>query len=163
MDGTTTFQNAGLKLKKSKYEWFQNDIEICTFQIDQEGVHILESKTRAVSGWPHPQNMKDVCGCLSITGYYCKFIWYYTYIIQRLYFMCKIDNKVQMGGCSGEPQLKNISIVQLAWNGEAEEAFEILKDTISKASILVLPEEGGEYVLHSDASKFVVGSVLSQK
>jgi hypothetical protein len=53
--------------------------------------------------------------------------------------------------------------VQFAWNEEAEEAFETLNDAICKASVLALPEDGGEYVLHSDASKYAVGAVLSQK
>jgi hypothetical protein len=53
--------------------------------------------------------------------------------------------------------------VQFVWNGEAEEAFEMLKDAICKAPMLALPEQGGKYVLHSDASNYAVGVVLLQK
>jgi hypothetical protein len=74
-----------------------------------------------------------------------------------------MSKKVKMGGRRGEPRLKDVGTMQFVWNGEAEEAFETLKDAICKAPVLALPEEGGEYVLHSDASKYAVGAVLSQK
>jgi len=53
--------------------------------------------------------------------------------------------------------------VQVVWNAEAAAAFETLKDAICKAPMVSPPEEGGEYVLHSEASKYAVGVVLSQK
>jgi len=53
--------------------------------------------------------------------------------------------------------------VQFVSNGWAEEAFKTLKDAICNAPVLALPEEGGEYMLHCDASKYAVGAVLSQK
>jgi hypothetical protein len=77
--------------------------------------------------------------------------------------MYKMGKKVKMGGCRGDPQLKDVGTVQFAWDGEAEETFKILKDAICQAPVLALPEEGGEYVLHSDTSKYAVGAVLSQK
>lgn len=48
-------------------------------------------------------------------------------------------------------------------NGEAVQAFEMWKDAICKAPMPALPGEGGEYVLHSDACKYAVGAVASQK
>jgi hypothetical protein len=153
-------QKAGLKLKKSKCEWFHNEIEFCGCQIDQEGVHTSESKTRAVSGCPRPQNAKEVWGFLGLTGYYHKFIRHYADIAFPLYRMCKMGQKVKMGGRCGERRLKDVGTVQLAWNGEAEQAFKTLKDAICKAPVLALPEEGGKYVLHSDASKYAVVAVL---
>jgi len=53
--------------------------------------------------------------------------------------------------------------VQFVWNGEAEEAFEMLKDAICKSPMLALPETEGEYLLHPDISKYAVGAVHSQK
>jgi len=71
----------------------------------------------------------------------------------------QMSKKVKMG----KPWPKNVGTVQCVWNGEAEEAFEMLNDAICKASRQVLPGEGCKYVLHSDASKYVVGAVISQK
>jgi hypothetical protein len=67
-------QKAGLKLKRSKCKWFRDEIEFCGFKINQEGVHTLDSQTRAVTEWPQPQNTKEVGGFLCLTRYYRKFI-----------------------------------------------------------------------------------------
>ena len=67
-------QKAGLKLKKSKCEWFCDEIEFCGFHINQKGVHTSDSKTRAVTEWPRPRNTKEVRGFLCLTSYYRKFI-----------------------------------------------------------------------------------------
>jgi hypothetical protein len=96
---------AGLKLKKSKWKWFRDEIEYCGFQIDQECVHMSQSKTRAVSGWPHPRIVKEVHGFLSQTGYYCKFIQHYAHIALPLYCMCNMGKKVKMGGSHGSRTL----------------------------------------------------------
>jgi hypothetical protein len=68
-----------------------------------------------------------------------------------------------MGGCCGELWLKDVGTIQFAWNGEAEEAFEILKDAFCKAPLLAQPEDEGKYMLHSDASKYAFRAVLSPK
>jgi hypothetical protein len=156
-------QKAGLKLKKSKYKWFCNEIEFCSFRINQVGMHMWELKTRAVTEWPRSRNVQEVRGFLGLTSYYLKFIQQYAPITLPLYHMCKVGKKVKMSGRRGEPWLKDVPTVQFAWNREAEEASEMLKDAICKAPVLALPEEEGEYVLHSNASKYAVGAVLSQQ
>jgi hypothetical protein len=105
-------QKAGLKLKRSKCEWFRDEIEFCGFQINQEGVHTFDSKTRGVTEWPRPRNTKEVPGFLGLTGYYRKFIQHYAHIALPLYRMCKMSKKVKMGGHRGEPWLKDVRIVQ---------------------------------------------------
>ena len=156
-------QKAGLTLKRSKCEWFRDEIEFCGFRLTKKECRHWIQRCKAVTEWPRPQNMKEVRGFLGLTGYYCKFVWDYTYIALPLYQICKMSRKVKMGGHHGEPQLKDVGTVPVVWNGEAEEAFETLKDVICKAPMLALPEECGEYVLHSDASKYAVRAVLSQK
>jgi hypothetical protein len=156
-------QKAGLKVKRSKCEWFHDEIEFCGFQINKEGVQTLNSKTRAVTEWPWPQNTKAVRGFLGLIGYYCKLIRHYAHIALPLYRMCKISKKFKMGGRRGEPRLRDVGTVQFVWNGAAEEAFEKLQDAMCKAPVLALPEERGKCMLHSDASKYAVGAVLSQK
>ena len=74
-----------------------------------------------------------------------------------------MSKKEQMGSRRGELRLKEVGTAQFDWNGEAEEAFETLKNAICKAPMLALPEEGGEYVLYFDASKYSVRAGLSQK
>lgn len=46
------------------------------------------------------------------------------------------------------------------WADECESSWKLLKDKLSTAPILTIPEEGGEYVVYSDASKLGLGCVL---
>ena len=74
-----------------------------------------------------------------------------------------MNKKVKESSHCSEPLFKKIGTVQFVSNREAAEIFKMFHDAIRKAPILALPEDGGEYVLHSDASKYAVGAVLSQK
>jgi len=98
-------QKAGLKLKRSKWEWFCDENKFCGVQINQEGVHTLDSKTRAVTECPWPRNTKEVRGFLVLTGYYGKFIRHYSHIAFVLYRMCKMRKIVKIGGHRGELRL----------------------------------------------------------
>ncbi|MGV8048447.1 Ty3/Gypsy family RNase HI domain-containing protein, partial [Mycobacterium kansasii] len=45
----------------------------------------------------------------------------------------------------------------------AEAAFQELKDKLTSAPVLVLPEQGAKYVVYTDASRVGLGGVLMQK
>ena len=71
MDCTEPFAESWLETGRSKWKWFRNEIEFCSFQMNQEGVYMLDSKMQAVTEWHRPQNMKEVSGFLGLMGYYC--------------------------------------------------------------------------------------------
>lgn len=48
------------------------------------------------------------------------------------------------------------------WPPEAAQAFETIKDKLTSAPILVLPDFSVTFELHCDASKLGIGAVLSQ-
>jgi hypothetical protein len=152
-----------LKLKRSKCEQFHDEIELCGFQIKQVGVHPFGSTTQAVTESPWPRTMKDVLGLAGLMHHYHKFVQHYAHIVLLLYRMCKMSNKVLLGGCRRGPRREEVGMVHFVWNGEAEDVFEMLKDAICKAPVLPRPKEGGEYVLHSNASMYAVATVLSQQ
>lgn len=58
--------------------------------------------------------------------------------------------------------MRDIRTVRFAQSGKVDETFHPLEDAISMAPVLALPEEQGECMLHSDASKNAVRAVLSQ-
>ena len=53
--------------------------------------------------------------------------------------------------------------VKFIWNDKCEQAFETLKDRLTHAPVLVLPESGKELVVYTDASHLGLGCVLMQE
>lgn len=92
--------------------------------------------------WPKPLNVKAMGGFLSLTGYYRKFIQDYGKIAAPLTRMLK-KNSFHL-------------------NMLAEEAFNKLKQSMSQAPILALPDFSQKFIVECDASGYGVGAVLMQ-
>lgn len=145
-------QGARLEQKRSKCQWFHYETELCSYYIDQKGVHRLNSTKDWVTKWSPPRNKKILTGFIGLMGNYCNYIWHNVQIALLIYCMCRMRTKVKISGHHSEPQLWDIGTMQFGCNEEAQEAFETLKDVICKAFMMALPEAGGKYMLHSDVS-----------
>jgi len=156
-------QHTGWKLKRTKFKWFHNEIEFCSFQNNWEEVHTLDSTMHAVTKWPLHGNPKEVCA-FHIPN--CKDhnnILHYSQISLRLSWMCNVSKKIDIGSHHGEPQRKDIGTVPFVRNGDATVAIIMLTNAICMAPVQVISEKQVKYVLQSDTTKCKVGAVLLQK
>lgn len=152
----TVLLRNGLKLKKSKCTWAQPKTEFCGFAVDSKGLHTQEHKVKDILLWPRPQNPTEVKGFLGLTSYYRKFINRYAHIAVDLYELTGQKSRPKRG----EP--RNVVQKTFAWTDRCEKAFQQLKKAVCSAPVLALPTKKDPFVLHTDASKFAIGAVLSQ-
>lgn len=52
--------------------------------------------------------------------------------------------------------------IKFEWSEKCEQSFQELKNRLTSAPVLALPDDSGEYVIYSDASRQGLGCVLMQ-
>ncbi|PNY08611.1 Ty3/gypsy retrotransposon protein [Trifolium pratense] len=110
--------------------------------ISSQGVEMDNSKIQAVLDWPVPTNIKQLHGFLGLSGYYRRFIKGYASIAAPLTSLLKKD--------------------AFLWHHQATVAFQNLKEAITRAPVLALPDFQQQFALETDASGSGIGAILSQ-
>lgn len=126
--------------------------EKCCFALQQVEYlgHIVKAgtvapdpaKIQAMVDWPIPMIVKALKGFLGLTGFYRKFIKRYALIAAPPTALLRKD--------------------AFQWSPEATVAFSKLKQAMTDASMLALPDFDKPFLLQTDASRIGMGSVFSQ-
>lgn len=132
-----------LFLKPSKCEWMKTEVEFLGHRIGREGLSVDPHKIDAVRDWPVPGDVSQVRSFLGLAGYYRRFLANYSKVALALTELTKDD-------------------VPWRWGDPEQAAFQQLKDMLSGAPVLKLPDPSLPYVIHCDASGFAVGACLMQ-
>ena len=67
-------QDAGLKLKESKCDFFRPQIHYLGHMLLAEGIQLLPEELDSITNMPVPENQTKVKQFLGQVGYYCKFV-----------------------------------------------------------------------------------------
>ena len=128
-------------IKLSKCSFGQQHIEYLGHCISAQGVSTEPDKIAVVQQWPVPTNLKELRGFLGLTGYYRKFIRHYGMISRPLTHLLT----------KGTP---------FVWTPITYQAFQVLKQALIEAPVLVIPDFSKTFTLEIDACDQGLGAVL---
>ena len=137
-----------LKLKPSKCNFFKENIEYLGHSVSSKGVWPGRDNLKAIAKYPEPTTYTAIKGFVRLVGHYRCFIKDFAQIADPLYeYAC------------GETGKKK----EVVLNEAARNAFEQLKKAVMSTPVLAYLDPSKEYLLQTDALKFGLGAVLSEK
>ena len=86
---------AGLKMKRSKCDFFKSEIHYLGHLISPEGISPLTNKLDSIKHMPVPNIAKEIKQFLGLTGYYRKFVPRFADISRPLTTLTKKDAKFE--------------------------------------------------------------------
>lgn len=133
-----------LYIKKSKCAFARSSVEFLGHLVSAKGVQMDDRKVSAIVDWPTPRTLKEVQSFLGLAGYYRRFIPQFAEMARPLSHLAKKS-------------------VTFTWTSECTKAFQVLKTALQQAPVLRLPDFEKRFVVATDASKYAIGGVLSQR
>lgn len=132
-----------LVAKLSKCIFNSTSVSFLGYIVSRQGVSMCPKKVEAISGWPTPTSVTDIQRFLGLTNFYRKFVAGYSRLISPMTDLTKKDTP-------------------FVWSDACKQAFQQLKDALSRDVILPHPDLDKPFVLETDASDAALGAVLYQ-
>ena len=111
--------------------------------ISQNELRMDPEKVRGISEWPTPEKKRDVQSFLGFANFYRRFIEGFAKVAHPLHVLV------------GKKEWK--------WGDDQQKAFEHLKQLLTSAPILHIPNDEGPFRVEADSSDFAMGAILSQE
>ena len=107
-------------------------------------MHVDNVKVEKLRNAGRPRDKKELRSFLGIASYYRRFIKGFAKIASPL-------------------TEKTSEKFEFEWTEEMQKAFEMLKEALTTAPVLVYPDYQKPFIVSTDASSIAVGAVLSQR
>ena len=144
------FWEHNLRLKPTKCEFSQDEINYLVHHVSKEGVLPSTENLKVVAEFTLPQMHTKIQAFLGLVEHYRWFIKRVASVAQPLH-----ENP------SGEGAHKKSK--EVMFMAEAKDAFEIQNGACLKAPVLVFADFDKPFLLETNTSKLGLGAVLSQK
>jgi hypothetical protein len=136
-----------------KCAFFRTEVPFLGHLVTPQGVKPDPAKIKVVQQWPRPASLFDLRSFLGFCNYFRKYIKNYALTAGPLTSLTK-------GNISSRFSKQS----SLGWTPECEQAFQALKDALTQAPVLALPNPSKAFTLKvvTDASDYALGAVLLQ-
>ncbi|XP_057723463.1 uncharacterized protein LOC130939370 [Arachis stenosperma] len=128
--------------KLSKCSFKKTQVEYLGHVVSLEGVRVDDSKIEVIRCWPTSTLVKQLRAFLGLASYYRKFICNFATLAAPLTDLLRKEGFV--------------------WLPSASDAFVTLKEALTHAPVLALPDFSKPFVLDTDASGTGIGGILIQ-
>jgi hypothetical protein len=130
-----------LYIKMSKCEFGKTSLVYLGYIVGNGQLKIDPAKVEVIVKWPKPTTATEVRSFLGAVQYWRKFIANFSFIAAPLHALTSVKQVFQ-------------------WGGKQHKSFETLKEKISTAPFLALPDLQQPFEIQTDASRICHGSSL---
>nr|GEW39509.1 reverse transcriptase domain-containing protein [Tanacetum cinerariifolium] len=136
-------EDTKLALNCEKNHFMVKEGIVLGHKISKKGTEVDKAKIKVISKLPHPTTVKGIRSFLEHAGFYRRFIEDFSKISRPMTHLLE----------------KNSPFI---FSNDCIQAFRILKEKLTEAPILIVPNWDQPFELMCDASDFAVGAVLGQ-
>ena len=126
-----------------KCNFFTESITFLRFIMSSQGVSTDPDKIKAILKWPESRTLRKVRSFHRLTKFYCRFIQGFSTIVAL------VTDCIRKG--------------DFVWTKVVSKAFQELKEKMTEAPVLRLPDFSKAFEVTCNASGVGIGGVLSQK
>ncbi len=136
-------QQAGLKVNARKSFFARGELEYLGYWITRQGIKPVASKVDAILKIAEPKNRKELRSFIGVVNYY-RDMW-----IRRSHILAP---------------LATLTSTSTPWNWTEKQskAFALAKRVIARQVMLAYPNFNKPFIIHTDASHYQLGAVISQ-
>lgn len=138
-----SMRRANLTINVDKSKFVMKSLRYLGYIIGDGSIRVDPDKVQCVREFPQPKTVRQVRRFLGMTGWYHRFIHNYASIAAPITDLLKKSDRFM-------------------WTAEAQGAFELLKDRMTSAPVLVHPDFSQRFFIQCDACLTGVGGVLYQ-
>lgn len=143
-DVLSRLTTAGLVLNKEKCEFCRSELRYLGYVVDRQGLHVDPAKVQSMVEYPRPNSVTAVRRFCGMVSWYRKFIPNFSDLLSPITSLLKKKKRFN-------------------WTEDCESAFVLLKEKLIQAPILTCPDFSKSFLVHTDASGYGIGVVLTQK
>ena len=127
-----------------KCDFCSESVVFLGFIVGKDGLSVDEEKIKAIRDWPQPTTMSQVRSFLGLAGFYRRFVKDFSTIAAPLTELTKKS-------------------VPFEWGASQNQSFDTLRERLTHAPLLVLPDFSKTFEIECDASGIGLGGVLMQE